>query len=289
MALRIEKRTQITAGLIALLIAPAAFSQQQFRYQVWRGESRVAHLPPHFKKVGNMGVLTVTNSGIAFEETGKERKKPKHPKTWSWAYQDIQQLKITPKLLTVVTYKDNKWKFGADRQYDFDLVPDKTDKTFAEAYDLLKGHLDQRFVVALADKEIQALWEIPAKLQGRITGSEGVLRVGSDQIVYNTDNKDNSRTWRYEDIENISSSGPFQLTLTTYERATTHYGSLKGFNFQLKERLDEKRYNALWRKLNQEKGLDLLNAYQETGDKDTRATLRAQKGSSQSKVEIEQQ
>ena len=47
-----------------------------------------------------------------------------------------------------------------------------------------------------------------------------------------------SRTWRYQDIENISSSGPFQLTITTFERAKTHYGDLKGFNFELKRPLE---------------------------------------------------
>ena len=273
MALRIEKRTQIAGGLIALLLAPAAFSQQQFRYEVWHGGSRMLHVPPHMKKTGHRGILTIANSGVSFEETYTGKKKPKQPESWSWSYQDIQQLEIAPKMLRVLTYKDNKWKLGADREYRFDLLT--SDGSFADAYGLLKDKLDQRFVAALADKDIKALWEIPVKLQGRIQGSEGVLEVGADRIVYRTDTKDTSRTWRYEDIENISSSGPFQLTLTTYERAKTHYGNLKGFNFQLKEPLDEKRYNALWRRLNQEKGLELLNTYREAQDKETQATLRA--------------
>lgn len=280
MALRIEKRTQITAGLIALLLAPAAFSQQQFRYEVWHGHSRpprpVWHgqlAPSIKKKFGNPGTLTVTPQGVSFEESYAGQKQPKHPHVWSWSYTDIQQLEIAPKTLRVLTYKDNKWKLGADREYRFDLLP--SDRSFSDAYALLKNKLDQRFVAALADKDINALWEMPVKLQGRIQGSEGILQVAADRIVYRTDKKDTSRTWRYEDIENISSSGPFQLTLTTYERAITHYGNLKGFNFQLKERIDEKRYNALWRRLNQEKGLDLLTGYREAQDKETQATLRA--------------
>ena len=260
-----EFRSQKTVGAIiglALLLAPAAFSQQQFRYEVWHGHSR----PPHIKKAGNRGTLVITDSGVSFEEayTGKKNK-PKHPHTWSWSYQDIQQLEIAPRELRVLTYKDNRWKLGADREYRFDLVP--SDGSFADAYRLLKDKLDQRFVAALADQDIKAFWAIPVKLQGRLQGSEGVLQVGPDRIVYTTDKKDTSRTWRYQDIENISSSGPFELTLTTYERAMTHYGNLKGFNFQLKERLDEKRYNALWRRLNQEKGLEVLSAYRDSQDK----------------------
>ena len=100
-------------------------------------------------------------------------------------------------------------------------------------------------------------------LLGRVSGSEGALEVGADRIVYKTTKKRQSRTWRYGDIENISASGPFQLTLTTYERAKTHYGNLKGFNFQLKQALDEKRFNLLWRRVNQTKGLELLTSAQE--------------------------
>jgi len=95
-----------------------------------------------------MGTLTITDAGVSFEETYKNGGKPKHPHAWRWDYQDIQQLKIAPKSLTVLTYKDNKWKLGADREYRFDLL---ADKTFEDAWHLLKGRLDQRLVAALQD------------------------------------------------------------------------------------------------------------------------------------------
>jgi ABC-type sugar transport system substrate-binding protein len=182
-----------------------------------------------------MGTLTVTDSGIAFEETGKDGKAPKHPKSWRWAYVDIQQLKISPKSLTVLTYKDNAWKFGADREYDFDLV---SGKNFEDAYALLKARLDQRFVAAIAAPPASPLWEIPAKRLVRFGGNEGVLQVGAGEIVYKSVKNNESRTWRYEDIDNITSSGLFQLTITTFERAKLDYGSLKQFNFELKQRLE---------------------------------------------------
>lgn len=243
-------------------MASASFAQQELRYEVWRGQSRVAHLPPHFKKVGNMGTLTVSPSGIAFEETGKDGKKPKHPQSWRWAYDDIQQLKISPKTLTVLTYSDSGWKFGADREYDFDLV---SGGTFTGGYELLKGRLDQRLVAAIPQAAGQPLWEIPAKRLVHFGGDEGVLQVGPTEVVYKSPEKNASRTWRYEDIDNVSSSGPFQLTITTFERAKLDYGSLKQFNFELKQRLDEARYNDLWLRLNQSKGLRVLNSYRQEG------------------------
>ena len=256
MEFRIEKRTG--ALLIGMaLLAPPTFAQG-LSYDVWHGHSR----PPHIKKAGNMGTLTITEAGVSFEETYQNGKKPKRPHAWRWDYQDIQQLKIAPKSVTVLTYTDNKWKLGADREYQFDLV---ADKTFEGAYQLLKSRLDQRLVAAIPDRLPSILWEIPVKHMLRFAGDEGVLQVGPDAIVYKSADKAESRTWRYEDIENISSSGPFELTITTFERAKTHYGNLKGFNFELKQRLEEARYNELWLRLNRSKGLTILDSYRGAG------------------------
>ena len=255
MEFRIEERTlAFLSG--CFLLAPVVFAGQEFRYDAWHGHSR----PPHVRKAGNMGKLTITGSGVSFQETYKEGKKPKHPHAWHWDYQDIQQLKIAAKSLTVLTYKDNKWKLGADRQYEFDLV---SDKTFEDAYQLLRNRLDQRFVAALTDRGQEVLWEIPVKHLLRFGGSEGVLRASAGTVSFASDKKNDSRTWRYQDIESISSSGPFELTITTYERARTHYGNLKGFNFQLKQRLEEARYDDLWLRVNQSKGLKILRSYRE--------------------------
>jgi hypothetical protein len=249
MEFRIEKRTlAILTGL--LFLAPAGFAQQEFQYEAWHGHSR----PPHLKRAGKLGALTISASGVSFAETSQ------HPHIWHWDYQDIQQLKLSPKTLTVLTYQDDKWKLGADREYDFELL---SDRTFEDAYPMLKSRLDQRFVAAITTRPADVLWEIPVKHLLRLGGDEGVLRIGEGEIVYSSDQKGASRTWRYEDIENISSSGPFQLTITTFERAKTEYGSLKGFNFQLKQRLDEVRYNDLWLRLNQSKGLKVLSAYRD--------------------------
>lgn len=252
MELRSETRALALLSGLALLV-PASFAQE-LRYDAWHGHSR----PPHVRKAGNMGVLTITDAGVSFEEAYKGGKKPKHPHAWRWDYQDIQQLKIAPKSLTVLTYKDNKWKLGADREYEFDLV---SAKTFEAAYGVLKQRLDQRFVALIPDHISNVLWEIPVKHLLRFGGDEGVIQVGPDEIVYKSAKPAESRTWRYQDVDSISSSGPFQLTITTFERAKTHYGNLKGFNFELKRQLEDTRYNDLWLRLNQSKGLKILNSY----------------------------
>ncbi len=190
------------------------------------------------------GTLSIDERSVSFQGTDKGR-----PRQWSWTYPDIQQLELGPARVRVLTYRDSKWKLGADRGYTFEALPGQD---FSASYALLKDRLDQRFIAELPDPAVTALWALPVKLRGTITGSEGTLAIGQDRIVYSTDRKGASRTWRYKDIDNISTSGPFELTLTTFEHAAEHYGNRKDFNFQLKEPLDERKYDELWRKLHHE-------------------------------------
>jgi hypothetical protein len=249
-----------------MVLAPALFGQE-LQYNVVHNHSnwlppKVGWWPPVGPRRDGSGTLVITEQGISYQETSKEKdKKPEDLHHGQWNYEDIQQLLVSPQTLTIVTYKDrSKLLLGVDQQWEFRLPQGQT---FNATYDLLKNRLDQRFVAAFAEREVKPLWEIPVKLLGRIKGSEGILEVAPDRIVYRTDAKDESRTWRLEDIENVSTSGPFQLTLTTYERAKAHYGNLKGFNFQLKRALNEKQYNQLWRRVNQDKGLEFLRPYQQ--------------------------
>jgi hypothetical protein len=242
MEFRVEKRA--IALITILLLSPTLFAQRLYQYEARKG--------------GDRGILTINETEISFQETHKRGKAPKHLDGWRWSYQDIQQLKISAKSLSLLTYKSNKWKLGADREYEFALV---SNKTFQDAYSLLEYRLEQRFVAEVAEHDARILWEIPAKHLRRFGGDDGVLRVGTDAIVYSSQDKDASRTWRYHDIDNISSSGPFQLTITTFERAKMDYGNRKLFNFQLKQRLEESRYNDLWLRLNLSKGLKILSSY----------------------------
>lgn len=191
------------------------------------------------------GTLAISGQGVSYRENAK--KGNKHPHAWTWGWDDIQQLELAPDRVRLLTYQDSRWKLGADREYEF------RGTGFESAYALLKDRLDQRFIAELAEGDFEPLWQIPVKRLGRIGGSEGTLIVGRDRIVFETARKGDSRTWRYKDIDSISASGPFQLTLTSFERAWAHYGDRKDFNFQLRRPLEEARYNDLWRRLNKEK------------------------------------
>ena len=192
----------------------------------------------HLRK-GCAGTLKVTDDGIAFQGAKKH--------AWTWQYRDIQQLTYASGRITVLTYEDNPRRLGVDRGYTF------TGEIPRELYALWSARLDQRFVAEVADPAVEG-WSLPVKHLLRVKGSEGTLTFGAERIVYRTAAPDDARTWRYQDIDNISSSGPFQLTITSYERARSHYGDRKGFNFQLKQALNEAQYNQLWLDIQKKNG-----------------------------------
>ncbi len=181
---------------------------------------------------GCIGTMTVDENGVSF--TGAR----KH--AWSWKYEDIQELTLAPESIHVLTYKDSKLRLGADRGYTF------TGKIPAgELYALLRERMDQRFVAALGEALGLPTWSVPVKHLRPVVGSEGLLSFTAGAIVYSTPTRDESRTWRYSDIESIASSGPFQLTITTLE---------KGFDFQLKQPITEAMYNQLWLQIEKKNG-----------------------------------
>jgi hypothetical protein len=207
-----------TAGCLILAATLASATQFTVRHEHLRG--------------GCAGVMTVDENGVSF--TGAK----KH--AWSWKYEDIQELRLAPESIYILTYKDSKLRLGKDREYNFSgKIPAE------ELYALLRERMDQRFVAAVGQAIGLPTWSLPVKHLRPIVGSEGTLAFGAEAIVYSTPAKTESRTWRYSDIESIGSSGPFQLTITTLE---------KGFNFQLKQPITEARYNQLWLQIEKTNG-----------------------------------
>ncbi|MBI5084589.1 MAG: hypothetical protein HZB13_08335 [Acidobacteria bacterium] len=235
-----ELRTKETAlGLIVLLAMPAlraAGFEYPARHDHWRG--------------GCAGMLRFTPEGVSFSQVGG--KKTKHQLTWTYGY--IQQLELTDgRLIRLLSYKDRPALAGKDQPFDFTLdgSPD-----LAPLYKALTGNLDQRFVARLGDLSGTAQWQIPVKRVRAIRGSEGVLAVFEDRVVYKTAVTGESRTWRDSDIRNVSSSGPFDFALDSLEKGGT-------FSFQLKQALDPAQYEALWRRLNRPRGLSLISTTKE--------------------------
>ena len=208
---------------------------------------------------GTEGILRIGDGGISFQEGGKHEAHSRE-----WRFEDIEQLTLSPTVLRILTYEDQRWKFSRDREFVFDNLPEDL---ATRLYPIFSRRLDQRFVAALADDQVKPLWEVPAKLLHQAGGSQGTILVGSGRVVFRSESPEQSRTWRISDIDLVSSSGPFDLTITTFERAGMNYASHKDFHFELKRPLAEAEYNGLWRNVNQAKGLQILNPSTQEGEK----------------------
>lgn len=214
---------------------------------------RVRH--PHLRGEGR-GVLTAAETGLSFREEGK--KAGEHQ--WTWAWTDVQQLWVGKDRVKVLTYQDQRWKLGADREFTFTVQAGERLAVLAAA---AREALGQRLVAAFEEQPGEVLWQVPVKRQRALGGSEGVLVVARDRILYRSPEKGESRTWLLSDLDNVSSSGPFDLTVTTFERSKRDYGSRAQFSFQLKQPLEPARYEALWRRLHQGKQMEFLQSARE--------------------------
>jgi len=197
-----------TAGCIIAAAAALAAAQFPARHDHMRG--------------GCNGVLTIDESAVSFAG-------PKGH-AWKWPLAEIQQLKISPEGVSVLTYvHDRRWIFVGSTPA-------------AELVALLRDRMGAKLVAAIAEPESGA-WKLAARALH--PESQGTLAIGSSSIAYQTAAAGESRTWRFADIETLSSAGEFELTIGTPE---------KTFHFQLKEPLAENRYDALWMELQKRTG-----------------------------------
>jgi len=207
----------------------------------WALAATAAQFPMRHRHLrgGCEGTLDISEAGVRFAG-------PKGH-AWQWPLDKIRQLELAPDRVVVTSYENGRLP-DTERRYEFDgSVP------AAELYALLENRMDQRLVAEFAQPVGGPVWTLPVKHVGR-AGSTGVLELTAETIAYRTAAKDESRTWRYTDIASISSSGPFQLTITTLERAPAQYGGRRDFNFELQQPITEERYNQLWRQVETKNG-----------------------------------
>jgi len=192
------------------------------------------------------GKLTIGDTEVGFESA-------KH--TFHWPYLEVQQLRLLDDgRVDLLTYEDEpKWKLGADREFHFKLSGDQR-----EALRFLQAKLGQRLIAGSAHPPGSVLAQFAVKHQRTLGGDNGTLTFGEDAVVFQSADKAQSRRWRWEDIETISTSGRYQLTITTFERDRLHYANARAFNFQLKQPISEETFNVLWRKVNKAQGLEIF-------------------------------
>ncbi len=188
------------------------------------------------------GTITVSDSGVDFESD-----KPEHSRHWKWI--DIQSFdRLSERRFSVLTWEDQSWKLGLDRSFDFHVEagqPPLTTEIFNRITSHLKGPVTDRQAAS-----IEAEYSVPVKHLHTFGGCEGTLRFSSDWIVFESDNKRDTRTWRRDrDVESFWSPDPYHLEIHTYEENQKEFDKTRRFRFQLKAPLDRTYYGRLRRQM----------------------------------------
>ncbi len=160
-----------------------------------------------------------------------------------WRYTDIRQIKIvSPKKIDLASYEDRKWRMGLDRPFEFKLLEGEIT---SEISALLIERATRPVVTSVAPApEGAPAFEVPVKRLRRFGGCIGTLKIYPDRLVYESqDEPENSRFWRYGDIQSFSQSERYRFEVVSFE---DKFGGPKSYNFQLREDLPATAYDYVW-------------------------------------------
>ena len=187
----------------------------------WTSEANLDRFP---KSVH--GRVSISNEGIDF--------RPAKGQVLHWLLQDIRTVDLeSPRKLSLVTYQNRRWHVPGDRPFDFELKNSMPPEVAAE----LIRQVGKPAINGVPLPHASSFAIIGARHKTRTGGSSGVLRFSENGIDYLAAKENDSRTWRWADIETLSNPEPYRLRVGGY---------LETFDFELKQSLPEALYHRLW-------------------------------------------
>lgn len=168
--------------------------------------------------------------------------------TERWPYGEIHTFDLTAQELALWTYQRRPWHEPGERPFRFTLDQPLPADLAANLRERVERPVRDEVPPATA----HAIAEIPAHHRTWAGGSNGMLRFKDDGIDYVSYTGQDSRSWRWADIETLANPDPFELRITGYREIV---------EFDLKQRLPRGVFESLWDKL-YASGLNL-----ETGEK----------------------
>jgi hypothetical protein len=188
----------------------------------------------------SVGTLRITTSGIRYDTQEQAEAR-------NWAYEDIKQIQIlAPTRLAVLTYEDQgRLKLGADRRFEFAI---RGGRLGPELVAFILSRTDRPVVTAvLPPISKEPLYRLPVKHERQGRGTDGVLLLYDDALVYGTDREGESRYWRFSDVFAVLPLDRDRLQVLAYEGGA---GTLRPFTFELKSPLPDEFRRVVWAKVN---------------------------------------
>ena len=161
----------------------------------WTSEAKLNRFPKSLR-----GSLAISNEGVDFHPV---KGQPVH-----WELQDIRTVDLqNPRKLSLVTYENRRWHAPGDRPFDFKL-DDAVPPSVAAELVRLVGKPAINGVPVLRESSLET---VGARHRSRAGGSSGVLRFSESGIDYLATKGNDSRSWRWADIETLSKPEPYRL------------------------------------------------------------------------------
>jgi hypothetical protein len=185
------------------------------------------------------GSLKITSDGVEFiASKSKDSRK--------WKFNEIRALEIkSPSKIEILTYEDQKLFAGKDKIFEFTLIAKKADASLTT---FLLNHVDRPMLLSLIPPiDEKPAFELQVKHLHTVTGTQGMLRIYNDTIVYSTVTEGDSRFWRLRDIERFSQPDRYRLQIVSFLPQTG--GPAENYNFQLFDDAPKELYDYLWTRL----------------------------------------
>jgi hypothetical protein len=173
------------------------------------------------------GTLVIDNDGIEFQSAKLKQR---------WTFVDIHTFDVDSHDLTLWTYQRRPWHEPGERPFRFTLSERVPLDVAAQFSDRVAKPV--RNGVPLSKP--QPVAEIPAHRRTWFGGSNGTLRLNDDGIDYETEERHDSRSWRWSDIQTIANPNPYELRVTAYREIV---------EFDLKQALPRALFERMWDEL----------------------------------------
>jgi hypothetical protein len=173
------------------------------------------------------GTLVIDNDGIEFQSRKLKQR---------WAFVDIHTFDTDSHELTLWTYQRRPYHEPGERPFRFTL----SEAIPLDVAALLSERVEKPVRNGVPLAEPQAVAEIPAHRRTWFGGSNGTLRLNDGGIDYVTEERHDSRSWRWSDIQTIANPNPYELRVTAYREIV---------EFDLKQALPRATFERMWDEL----------------------------------------
>lgn len=186
---------------------PKAIAQKaQDRNQAGPGQDVMAWESParlHRAMGTEKGNLRINNKEIEFLST--------KGRSFKWPFVEVQTFFLAPHSLAIETYKNRKHHLPGMQRFRFDLDQTVSPEIAAE----LSRKVGRPSQNAVPDQASQGI-VILAHHRTLSGGTNGSLRFTTSGIDYVTDVRDDSRSWRWADLQTLSDPDPYHLLVFGY-------------------------------------------------------------------------